>query len=410
MKYILLLTSLIIITPVSEAMQQIKHKNNAEKKKAKYFKICHKAIKKNDTQTLHHYIHYKLDINSTDNNGKSLFYYACEIQPDHITTKPYSIQALLYDQKLDVNARDAHQNTPLHIACQLGLSTIVERISKQTPETINAKNHYQKTPLDIAQTQYNATYNEDKNTPHDKAQAQKYALCALFINNAQESLAHKKDTKNNSNQNIISYPITYYPYQEKIIRLLKKYGAHFNVENDKRIYLRHICLNIGPKYISQQEAVDLCTSPLKIMDLYFIEYNKIFNNYLDHKKSPSSFYQQYSSIEYEQLLQYKPLIQTLLHIAAQSTKLFLLKFILKTAGLTKDIRLFIMLIYYHSNIHRMIATIHLLNQTNSYNNDNDINHTDLHTKLIKKPQPELLWNIEFRQQLPQKSKHTKWEI
>jgi ankyrin repeat protein len=57
---------------------------------------------------------------------------------------------LITHENIDLNVQDKDKYTPLHIACQLGLSKTVASMISRNSQAINARNHGGRTPLHIA--------------------------------------------------------------------------------------------------------------------------------------------------------------------------------------------------------------------------------------------------------------------
>lgn len=68
-------------------------------------------------------------------------------------TQPHIVELILsYESQIDINARDRDGNTPLHLAAQLGRSTVVRDLLNRPAINDSAVNYAGQTPIDIART------------------------------------------------------------------------------------------------------------------------------------------------------------------------------------------------------------------------------------------------------------------
>ncbi len=110
---------------------------------------CVQAIKDND----HLQLDLELSIIGADVNyisdGKSLFYLAYE-ERNKKYTNTNILEMLLTHENIDLHSRNAQGSTPLHIACQLGLTSTVASMLKKSPQTIYCRDKRGYTPLHTA--------------------------------------------------------------------------------------------------------------------------------------------------------------------------------------------------------------------------------------------------------------------
>jgi ankyrin repeat protein len=109
---------------------------------------CVQAIENNDAEQLTFELLLGADVNYIS-NGKSLFYLACEAQAKQYRDSEL-VDILVTQEKIDINARNSQESTPLHVACHLGLTATVASMLKKSPQAACFTNKQGFTPLHIA--------------------------------------------------------------------------------------------------------------------------------------------------------------------------------------------------------------------------------------------------------------------
>jgi len=106
--------------------------------------ICLTAIENNDSKQLKAALDAGADVNFTNIERKSLFYLASKENNKEI------LKILITHKDIDIYARDAEDFTPLHTACELGLTTTVQSILNNAPQTANMCSKKEWIPLHTA--------------------------------------------------------------------------------------------------------------------------------------------------------------------------------------------------------------------------------------------------------------------
>ncbi len=107
--------------------------------------LCLQGIAKNDTRAVRDALLADADVNYINSDGKSLFYLASERS---INEEIY--QLLITHENIDTNSRTSKGCTPLHVACELGLTTTVTSMLSKAPQAANISDKSGNIPLQIA--------------------------------------------------------------------------------------------------------------------------------------------------------------------------------------------------------------------------------------------------------------------
>jgi ankyrin repeat protein len=156
------------------------------------------------------------DVNYKNSDGKSLFYLACQI-PNNIN----QLVELITHPSINLNSLDSGGNTPLHIACRLGLTPTVKTMLGKDSQMAKLCNNVKTTPL-LA-----AILSQQKD-------------CVETI------LSYDISTINHHN-NHGDVPLIEARGQVDIIKLLIEYGANINIHNYEGNTLLHLqceCWNL----------------------------------------------------------------------------------------------------------------------------------------------------------------------
>ena len=141
MKHIFLITLFLLPTHSSQSMNN-SQKNNIEPSWPT--QLCLLGIEDNNAKQVRKALLAGADVNYTNSNGESFFYLAMKKDNEHITIE------LITHKDIDLNVQDKYKYTPLHAACEFGLSgTVASMISKNSQAT-DARDHWGCTPLHIA--------------------------------------------------------------------------------------------------------------------------------------------------------------------------------------------------------------------------------------------------------------------
>ena len=142
MKYV----SLIIFLFVPTFFTQSGNGNNTEQKPESSIplQMCLEGITEKNSKKVRMGLHNGANVNYIYKNGQSLFYWACE------TRKPSIIAPFIVHKNLRLTERDSQENTPLHLACYLGLHSTVNSMLITNPELATMPNKWGCTPLHIA--------------------------------------------------------------------------------------------------------------------------------------------------------------------------------------------------------------------------------------------------------------------
>ncbi|HLW72498.1 MAG TPA: ankyrin repeat domain-containing protein, partial [Candidatus Babeliales bacterium] len=142
MKRIFLITLFLLTTHSSQSMNS--QKNN---KPSLATELCLEGIENNNVEQVREALLAGADVNYTNDNGKSFFYLATHKNNNDARI----IRELITHENIDLNnIQGKYKYTPLHAACEFGLSeTVASMISKNSQAT-DARDHWGCTPLYIA--------------------------------------------------------------------------------------------------------------------------------------------------------------------------------------------------------------------------------------------------------------------
>src|SRR5579863_713687 len=398
MKHIFLITLFLLTTHSSQSMNSQEKNNN---KPSLATQLCLAGIENNNVEQVKEALLAGADVNYTNDNGKSFFYLATHKNNNDARI----IKELITHENIDLNnIQGKYKYTPLHLACQLGLSGTVASMIKRNPQATNARTRWGVTPLHMASIFHredciNVLLNhnisninwqgyEHGDTALHEACGKKFYNCIKllleknadttiknnnqltplakffssnddqfndFITNeplATNQLIHSTDSEYNNQLHLWTKLDTInYDNFEKYLLFLMKYGVDINARNN-----------------NGKRPVDLACD----------EYNTRYNSYITDKLPKEKEILDNQEAVMHAFLRFTPLISC----ADFQT-------ILKSFPLPQELKNYIGQIYYALNIDTIIAKKYKYDK--NYYDDFIENKNKIRRNLLAHPEPNLLW-------------------
>ena len=109
--------------------------------------MCYNGIHDNKLALVKKALRKGADVNFTNKEGKSLLHIACDCKHKSI------IKEILKEESVDITMHEhSEMMTPLHLACENNLPSIVQLILNKNPQTVNQYTREGNTPLHVACT------------------------------------------------------------------------------------------------------------------------------------------------------------------------------------------------------------------------------------------------------------------
>ncbi|HLW72833.1 MAG TPA: ankyrin repeat domain-containing protein [Candidatus Babeliales bacterium] len=393
MKHIFLITIFLLTTHSSQPMNN-SQKNN---KPSRATQLCLAGIEDNNAEQVRQALLAGADVNHTNSNGESLFYLATKGSNGNKI-----IIELITHEKIDLNVQNKYECTPLHVACQLGLSETVASIIKRNSQAINARSGYGCTPLHIASTHEQKDCIDllldhsisNINWQTYEGHTALHLVCARKNFNCIKLLLKKNADTTIKNNNHLTPLVTLFSYTDDV-----EFGDFINTEPltvSQLIYSTdneynnqlHLCTKLEfinydkfEKYllflISRGVGINARNENGKRpVDLACDEYNSCYNFYSTHKFSTAKNILDNQEAVMHAFLRFTPSIscanfQTILE------------------RLPQDLKNYIGQIYYALNIDTIIAKKYKHNK--NYYDDFIENKNTIKQNLLTHPKPNLLW-------------------
>ena len=395
MKHIFLITLFLLPTHSSQSMNN-SQKNNIEPSWPT--QLCLLGIEDNNAKQVRKALLAGADVNYTNSNGESFFYLAMKKDNEHITIE------LITHKDIDLNVQDKYKYTPLHAACEFGLSeTVASMISKNSQAT-DARDHWGCTPLYIAsmfqrKDCINVLLNHNISNinwqSYDHGDTVLHGVCGKKFYNCIKLLLEKNaDTtiKNNDQLTPLAKLFSFNddPFNDFITneplatnQLIHSTDSEYNNQLHLCTKLDTINYDNFEKYLLflMKYGVDINArnnNGKRPVDLACDEYNTRYNSYITDKLPKEKEILDNQEAVMHAFLRFTPLISC----ADFQT-------ILKSFPLPQELKNYIGQIYYALNIDTIIAKKYKYNEIYY---DTFIKHkNEKRKKLLAHPEPNLLW-------------------
>ena len=149
MNHISLLANFFLLSTQPSPAMEVTNKNNNEPSYA--IAMCLSGIADGDLERVKRGLEKGADVNYIDDKGSSLFSLACSKEKmtniDSIRKSTPIVRLLVSQKNIDPFARTFNDTTPLHAACQFGITETIKEIIKKAPHLIHARTKQGHTPF-----------------------------------------------------------------------------------------------------------------------------------------------------------------------------------------------------------------------------------------------------------------------